>query len=581
MLSKSSLLVGAAASALLIASAAQSQSADAPSAKPKPVHHRHVERKAVEHVDESPALVSEMASMREQLEALKAAQEAQAARDQAQMDEMRAQLAQAQSAAQSAQSQLAAQIQTIPGAVDKAVAAVAPKTDKIYYKGVTVTLGGFAAIESVYRSHNEAADIGSTYSGLPLPYVSSGASRTAEYRETARQSRISLMAEGLVTPDIKLTGYGEVDFLGAAVSANSNESNSYQPRVRNLYGEIDWKQPWGNIEFTGGQSWSLATLYNKGLSPRSEQVPLTIEAQYVPGFNWARQPQMRLTATLDNQLSFGVSVENPQTTFYTSGKYNSGVSLVDTIPAGSEFPGSGTTNTLSLNKLPDIIAKVALDESYEGHTLHAEAYGLYRDFYARVDTSGAYANEDQAGGGVGGGVIVGLIPAVLDLQASGLIGRGIGRYGSGQLPDVSFGLDGSIKPIHEWELLVGGVGHIGTRLDVYVYAGEEREFAQQYGVASSAYNGVGNLFLNNSGCEVDGGSCGNSTHYIDQITTGFWHRPYVGKFGKLQWGIQYSYTERHLFPGYGTISPTLPVSYDAAPIARESMIFTSIRYFPF
>ena len=103
---------------------------------------------------------------------------------------------------------------------------------------------------------------------------------------------------------------------------------------------------------------------------------------------------------------------------------------------------------------------------------------------------------------------------------------------------------------------------------------------QQYGTSTSLQNGIGNTFLNNAGCEVDAGTCGNSTHYLEQVTAGFWQRPYVGKFGRVQWGIQYSYTERHLFPGFGAVNPSL-VTFNPAPIARENMIFTSIRYYPF
>jgi hypothetical protein len=56
----------------------------------------------------------------------------------------------------------------------------------------------------------------------------------------------------------------------------------------------------------------------------------------------------------------------------------------------------------------------------------------------------------------------------------------------------------------------------------------------------------------------------------------------VGRFGRVQWGIQYSYTERHLFPGYGAPgAPTPALNFNPAPIARENMIFTSIRYYPF
>lgn len=255
------------------------------------------------------------------------------------------------------------------------------------------------------------------------------------------------------------------------------------------------------------------------------------------------------------------------------------MSVVNTIAGGSEF---NSVNSLSLNKQPDFIGKVAVDESLEGHGLHMEAFGIYRQFYAQLDDNGAYSNESEPGGGVGGGAILGVIPHVLDLQVSGLAGRGIGRYGAGQLSDVSFGPDGTIKPIQEWMLLTGGTAHIGKTLDWYVYAGEERQSAQNFAASASVYNGVGSVYLNNSGCEVDSGACGNSTHYIDQITTGFWQRPYIGRFGKLQWGIQYSYTERHLFPGYGTAgAPTASLNYNPAPIARENMIFTSIRYYPF
>jgi hypothetical protein len=578
MLSRSSLLAGAALALLFVTGAHAQAAADgAKDAHVKRHVHHRVERRAEPAVqDNSAAMESEMASLREQLDQMKAAQQQQVTQNQAQMDQMRSELAQAQSAAQAAQAQLNTQIETIPGVVDKAVAAAAPKTDKLYYKGISITLGGFAAIESVYRSHNEGADIGSSFSGIPLPTTS--ASRTAEYRETARQSRFSLLAEGRVNQNVSIIGYGEFDFLGAAQTANSNESNSYQPRIRNLYAQIDWTQPFGAIEFVGGQNWSLATMYSKGLSPRNEQVPLTIEAQYVPGFVWARQPQMRLAADIDQHVWFAVSVENPQTTIFSSGKFLPGVSVVDQIVGGSEF---NSANMLSLNKQPDVIGKVAVDENLEGHSLHAEAFGIYRDFYARLDTSGSFSNETAQGGGVGGGIILGAIPKILDLQVSGIDGRGIGRYGSGQLSDVSFGVNGVIKPIQEWMLLAGGTAHVGKTLDVYMYAGEERQSAQNYGTAA-AFNGVGSVFENNSGCEVDAGTCGNSTHYIDQLTLGFWQRPYIGAFGRLQWGIQYSYTERHLFPGFGAAgAPSATTDFNPAPIARENMIFTSIRYYPF
>ena len=53
---------------------------------------------------------------------------------------------------------------------------------------------------------------------------------------------------------------------------------------------------------------------------RSEALPLTIDSQYTVGFSWARQYGVRLTKSVfDNKLTFGVAVEEPQTTFTVHG----------------------------------------------------------------------------------------------------------------------------------------------------------------------------------------------------------------------------------------------------------------------
>ena len=114
---------------------------------------------------------------------------------------------------------------------------------------------------------------------------------TDEFRLSARQSRASLLAKGDVDPVTHLAGYIEVDFLGAAQTANSNESNSYKPRIRHVYATFD-QDDWG-AHVLAGQTWSLITMNTKGIIPRQEDIPLTIDAQYVPGFIWARQPQLR------------------------------------------------------------------------------------------------------------------------------------------------------------------------------------------------------------------------------------------------------------------------------------------------
>jgi hypothetical protein len=585
--------------------AASSASAESNGAKEKKKHHHVI---AEPKVDRSAEMEREMSELRQQVEALKAwkdAQEASASQAQMQLAQVKQQLADAQAQADAAKARLEAQdasIKTVKKEVRQVAAGAAPDTDKIYFHihqepkmdkqtgkpvldpvtgepetvqkaGLSVQFGGFVAAESVFRSRGEAADMASSFSGIPLPNVVAG--RTNETRLSARQSRITMLAQGDVpNTGLHLAGYGEVDFLGAAQTANSNETNSYTPRIRVLYSTIDLDRDFGGVQLLAGQNWSLATMNTKGITPRNELPPPSIDAQYVPGFVFARQPQVRVTANIDHTFWFAASLENPQTTYYTSGKYLSGVSVVNTEAAGSGF---NSANSLSLNKYPDLIAKAAYDHDVSGHSVHVEAFGILRDFYARVNTAGVAGNQDTTGGGIGGGAVIALLPKLFDVQASTLFGRGIGRYGASQLPDASFGVDGRLHPIREWDLLAGGTLHLGKSIDVYALGGEEREFNQDY-ASGTTYNGVGNPFYDNTGCETEGASnCVGNTHYVLQYTGGFWDRPYVGKFGRIQWGIQYSYTERHLFAGYGTAG----AAGNPSPVARDNMILTSIRYYPF
>jgi hypothetical protein len=539
-------------------------------------HHKRHHAPVAAKPDRTAELQAEIDELKAEVQSLKSSGESQAAgqaQNDAQLAQMRAQLADADARAQAAQAKVDAQIETIPGEIHTEVAKAAPKTDKLYIKGVSLQFGGFTALETLYRSKAEQADMGSSYSAIPFGNVVAG--HTSETRFSARQSRVSALVQANVSDTVKISGYGEFDFLGAAQTANSNESNSYQPRIRNLYTTIDWKEGTGTFHFLGGQSWSLVTMYSSGLSPRSENIPATIEAQYVPGFVWDRQPQIRLSFDSDQHFWFGVSAESPATTYYASGKYLPGITLINTATGGSQF---NNANQYSFNRLPDFVAKAAVDEDLDGHKLHAEVFGLYRDFYARVDDSGAYGNESTSGGGVGGGFVVGVIPGWLDLQASGLWGRGIGRYGSAQLPDVTVAPDGTLHPINEWEALVGGTLHIGKQLDIYVYAGEEREQAMPLNsVSPLVFSGVGNVEYANGGCDTEGSStCVGNTHYVGQVTAGFWHRPYVSTWGKFQWGIQYSYTERAGFTGQGPTAGTF-----LTPLTHENMVFTSFRFYPF
>jgi hypothetical protein len=441
---------------------------------------------------------------------------------------------------------------------------------------VTLTLGGFAAAESVYRSKNEEADIGSSFA--KIPFANNPLAHTEELRGTARQSRLSLLAEGDINPNTKAAFYTELDFLAGPQTGNSNESNSFSPRIRNVYGTLDI----GSLEFLAGQNWSLTTMNTKGITPRNELPPATIDAQYVTGFTWARQPQFRITDSfLDKQIWAAISVENPQTTFAsaatgTTGTSVSGLTVTTGAASTSQFDSA---NTLSLNHVPDVVGKLAFEPNLGGfRPLHAEIYGIYRSYYDRVNVTGANvlglpvgaSNKNTDGGGIGGGFTFAVIPKILDLQASGLTGRGIGRYGSGQLPDTVVGVDGSLKPIQEYMYLVGATLHATPSLDIYAYYGEEQDKTVQTTIGANHY-GYGSSFANLTGCATEGGTCAVDLKSETQITGGIWDKVYQGSFGQVRVGLQYSYTQLTAFPG----------ATGGAPKTNDNMIFTSFRYYPF
>ena len=464
-------------------------------------------------------------------------------------------------AVETAQASDSAAIQTLPGVVSQEIAKAKPKTDALYFKWITITPGGFLELAAVGRAHNTANDISTALNTLPYPQSRPG--HLQEFRFTPRQSRVSALVEGKPNADTTLSMYGEFDFQGAAQSANPNETNSFNPRIRHLYGTIDWAG--SGWHFLAGQTFSLVTLDSKGITPRNEITPLTIDGQYTTGFTWTRQPGVRITKDLfDKSLWIAVAAENPQTTF--SGTVPAGV--INTINNGQGFyagsTNTGVAATQSVNHIPDIIGKIAVEEDFAGHHVHAEVLGMARSFYEQLPN---LTSRNTTTGAFGAGLTAQIVPGLFDIQASGLTGRGIGRYGSGQLPDATLDSNGDIVPIQETIVLLGGIVHVTKTLDLWVYGGEEREKA----VASGAI-GYGNPVFVNTGCETEGSAlpCSGNTHSLEELSAGFWRKFYVGPWGQTRVGLQYSYIERDGFPGVG-----------GAPTARENMVYISFRYYPF
>jgi hypothetical protein len=419
-----------------------------------------------------------------------------------------------------------------------------------------VTVGGFVEAAGIYRSKNETTDVASNFNtAIPFPITTSGGKNVlnpnahqSELRGSARQSRITALAEAKPNEKTAVSAYVEADFLGAAPSANSIESNSYNPRLRLAYGTVDLENC--GLHFLAGQEWSLLTTNKIGIIPRQENIPLTIDAQYVPGFNWTRNPQIRIAKDFDDRkLWLALSAESPQVNFggitepsFVNG-YNPGVSPLT------------TTANYSSDFAPDVIGKATFDPGWG----HYEAFGIARFFHDYVLTS--TTNNTVAGYGGGAGVILPAIPEKLEVQANFMAGEGIGRYGSVQLPDFAFTPTGGIKPLPEYTALVGAVGHPSKAWDTYIYGGFEGVERANYATKTPTSIGYGDLDLL-TGQE--------QTSDVWQITAGVWDRIYQGPFGKVQWGLQYSLTRRNAFSN----------SEDIAQHAYESTFMTSFRFYP-
>jgi hypothetical protein len=366
----------------------------------------------------------------------------------------------------------------------------------LHYKGVSLTPGGYAAAETVNRTKATGGDIPTAFNAIP--YEHADAYQLSEFYGSARQSRVSLMAEGKVDWGT-LRGYWEADWLGTGITSNNNQSNSYVLRQRVLWAQAELNNHWA---FTGGQLWSLATEDKKAISNLSGDImtPQTIDPNYSVGFVWTRQYGFRVTKTMD-KVAFGIAVENPQLLYTASlagntpyavlgsagangGNYNAAISTVaattyiqNYVPAGpfSYIPVYNTVTAnsnianYSFNYAPDIIAKIALDPGF-GHyeiigigrfahetvfpnvTTDSLKYGNQKDIetgapvVAAASSAGSFGNS-LAMGGVAASFRV-PIGKMVSFGAKGLYGPGVGRYGDSTLSDATGNSWGGLSPLH-------------------------------------------------------------------------------------------------------------------------------------
>ena len=433
----------------------------------------------------------------------------------------------------------------------------------IHFKGVTISPGGFLAAETVFRNKAEAADINTAFNSIPFSGNSGG--QTTEWNASARQSRLNLTIEGKLA-NVKLTGYVETDFLGAGITSNNNQSNSYVLRLREAFGQAKFDNGW---TITGGQQWSLITedrhAIDNLLGPGKigEAVPLTIDPQYNVGFSWARQEGLRVAKNF-GKLTLAASVEesattatvhgNPTITTLSTTSANEGGVTTPTLTTtvfnnfliGAPGLSGGLynpTGTYAYNKTPDFVFKAAFDPGAWGHF---EVLGLVSEFRDRVypcffanggftfptlpgedpanlpapipatvcpltgstnPTSGAF-NDSRTGGGIGVNGRVYLLSRKVEAGFHALGGDGVGRYGTAGLPDSTVRPDGTVALLRNYQALGTLDLHPTPKLDVYMYAGGEysgRDFFTFTNPVTGAtgHAGYGSPSIRNDGCSVE------------------------------------------------------------------------------
>jgi hypothetical protein len=277
------------------------------------------------------------------------------------------------------------------------------------------------------------------------------------------------------------------------------------------------------------------------------------------------------------------------------------------------------------------IARVAHEEIYPGVTTDSTKYGGQKDIetganvVAASTTAGAYNNK-IAMGGMAASMRVPLANNKVSFGFKGMWGPGLGRYGDSGLADLTTNNYGGLSPIHNgsalftleltptprwlWYFNYGGeyasrvdwsgagTTTLGSPTATFCPTGftsatqcTAKPTAAQLAAGGTwgghwsapalAAVGYGSRLTSNSGCLVNtvpgyngtgffpGGSCGDQTRDVQEITGGYWYDIYRGEHGRFRQSFQYSYAARYGWSGVGGIQAK----------GINNMFWTSLRYY--
>ena len=268
----------------------------------------------------------------------------------------------------------------------------------------------------------------------------------------------------------------------------------------------------------------------KGTDARTEIQPQTIDAQYLVGYSWTRQPELRiqqrwgdyktgaLTAAVSVEqaqiTSFNASGTTPTEYFFAGTGQNGGLYNAAAAVGGGNTASSAGITTYANNVAPDFIVKFA----YDNPSFHGEVGGLarfLRDYYYPVSTTGSgstlaysygptYTSHTSSAGGAFASARAyigapGTYPAV-EVAVQGMAGTGVGRYGSAQLADATLRPDETLEPVRNYHGLLSVESHWSPKFDVFAYYGGEYAQRTVYTSLLGGLIGYGPQNLNDTGC---------------------------------------------------------------------------------
>jgi hypothetical protein len=328
----------------------------------------------------------------------------------------------------------------------------------------------------VWRQHNAVADMGTPFNAIPYPFSPQFGEN--ESRGRARATRLSLLVEGVLTPTLK--------------------------------DNADW-----GFHFLGGQAWRLLTQNTIGITPRKENIPLTIEANYVAGFDYTRNWQLRVVQDWGTWASFGVSVEAPAELVYAGARRS---------PQWRDRQPDDRQLHRSRQLVPG--QRCLCDQLHDRRRARHHRKGGFRSGLGHYEVFGLarFFND-----GIFHCMAAGLAPTGVCYTSTaadksrgrrastppGQQGRRLGApAGSSEVPGSS-GLghvrpryrplrcvepvrrghrpDGTLAPLTAWHALVGGVLHPWAGLDIYAYAGLERTNDKLFNVNPASSGALGGV----------------------------------------------------------------------------------------